>query len=88
MLQHYNAYEIFQLWTLYLDEYSKNNVSNSENINITINILLEFWCKVTPCILQLLTHRKVVSILIGNTYLLKTIGGICKIMVKLELYHF
>lgn len=50
-----------QLWTVYLEEISKNNPSNLESYNITMNILLEFWGKVTPSILQLVSTTKVVD---------------------------
>lgn len=50
-----------QLWTMYLEELSKNNASNSEGHNVTMNILLEFWGKITPCILQLVSYSKAVS---------------------------
>lgn len=46
---------------MYLEELSKNNPSNSEGHNITMNVLLEFWGKTTPCILQLVSYSKVVS---------------------------
>jgi hypothetical protein len=52
---------MFQLWTMYLEELSKNNASNSEGHNVTINILIEFWGKITPCILQLVSYSKAVS---------------------------
>lgn len=51
-----------QLWTVYLEEISQNNASNSESHNVTMNILLEFWGKVTPCILKLVSTSRVVSI--------------------------
>lgn len=44
---------------MYLEELSKNP-SNNEG-HITMNILLEFWGKITPCILQLVEYSKVVS---------------------------
>lgn len=46
---------------MYLEEVSKNNPSNSEGHNVTMNILLEFWGKITPCILQLISYSSVVS---------------------------
>jgi len=46
---------------MYLEELSKNNASNSEGHNVTINILIEFWGKITPCILQLVSYSKAVS---------------------------
>lgn len=45
---------------MYLEELSKNNPSNSEGHNVTMNILLEFWGKITPRILQLVGYSKVV----------------------------
>lgn len=47
---------------MYLEELSKNNTSNSESHNVTMNILLEFWGKITPCILQLVSYSKAVRI--------------------------
>jgi len=47
---------------MYLEELSKNNASNSEGHNVTINILIEFWGKITPCILQLVSYSKAVSL--------------------------
>lgn len=55
-----NTYK-FQLWTVYLEEVSKHNLTSSETHNVTMSILLDFWGKVTPCVLQLVSHSKVVS---------------------------
>ncbi|XP_012272273.1 protein unc-79 homolog [Orussus abietinus] len=57
----FHAFILCQLWTVYLEELSKNNASNTEGHNVTLNILLDFWGKITPCILQLVFHSKVLA---------------------------
>ncbi|XP_076284317.1 UNC-79 domain-containing protein isoform X2 [Lasioglossum baleicum] len=54
----FHAFILCQLWTMYLEELSKNNPSNSEGHNLTMNMLLEFWGKITPCILHLVGCSK------------------------------
>lgn len=58
----FHAFTLCQLWTVYLEQISNTSAPSSEAHNITMGILLEFWAKVTPCILQLVSHSKVVSI--------------------------
>nr|XP_012153958.1 PREDICTED: protein unc-79 homolog [Megachile rotundata] len=65
----FHAFILCQLWTMYLEELSKNNPSNSEGHNITMNILLEFWGKITPCILQLVGHSKVLAEMVNLHFL-------------------
>nr|CAD7567210.1 unnamed protein product [Timema californicum] len=48
-----------ELWTVYLEQSASNNLPSSEAHTITMGILLDFWGKVTPCILQLVAHSKV-----------------------------
>ncbi|KZC06519.1 Protein unc-79 like protein [Dufourea novaeangliae] len=57
------------LWTMYLEELSKNNPSNSEGHNVTMNILLEFWGKITPCILQLVDYNRVLAEMVNLHFL-------------------
>lgn len=45
---------------MYLEEVSKSNPSNSESHNLTMSIVMEFWGKITPNILQLASYSKAV----------------------------
>ncbi|XP_015191031.1 PREDICTED: protein unc-79 homolog isoform X6 [Polistes dominula] len=65
----FHAFILCQLWTMYLEELSKNNSSNSENQNITMNTLLEFWAKITPCILQLVSCSKILAEMVNLHFL-------------------
>ncbi|KAK9304372.1 hypothetical protein QLX08_004330 [Tetragonisca angustula] len=65
----FHAFILCQLWTMYLEELSKNNPSNSDSHNTTMNILLEFWGKITPCILQLVGFSKVLAEMVNLHFL-------------------
>ncbi|XP_076762508.1 UNC-79 domain-containing protein isoform X3 [Xylocopa sonorina] len=65
----FHAFILCQLWTMYLEELSKNHPSNSENHNTTMNILLDFWGKTTPCILQLVEYSKVLAEMVNLHFL-------------------
>lgn len=56
----FHAFTLCQLWSIYLEQISYMSAPSSEQHNITMAILLEFWGKVTPCILQLVSSSKVV----------------------------
>uniref|UniRef100_A0A182SY25 Uncharacterized protein n=1 Tax=Anopheles maculatus TaxID=74869 RepID=A0A182SY25_9DIPT len=47
-----------QLWTVYLEQVANLAAISSEAYNTTLSVLFEFWAKVTPCILQLVSHSK------------------------------
>ncbi|XP_067614407.1 protein unc-79 homolog isoform X4 [Eurosta solidaginis] len=49
----FHAFTLCQLWTVYLEHFARTT-SNAEGN--TIGVLFEFWAKVTPCILQLVSH--------------------------------
>ncbi|XP_063983209.1 protein unc-79 homolog isoform X2 [Diachasmimorpha longicaudata] len=65
----FHAFILCQLWTVYLEEISKNNSSNSESYNVTMNILVEFWGKVTPSVLQLVATSKVLAEMVNLHFL-------------------
>lgn len=56
----FHAFTLCQLWSVYLEQISYLNAPSSEPHNITMAILIEFWGKVTPCILSLVSSSKVV----------------------------
>ncbi|XP_074099660.1 UNC-79 domain-containing protein isoform X1 [Cotesia typhae] len=65
----FHAFILCQLWTIYLEEISRSNAANSEIYNVTMNILLEFWGKVTPNILQLVSTSKVLAEMVNLHFL-------------------
>ncbi|XP_055629586.1 protein unc-79 homolog isoform X2 [Toxorhynchites rutilus septentrionalis] len=54
----FHAFTLCQLWTLYLEQIACATTPSTESHNVTMAILFEFWAKVTPCILQLVSHSK------------------------------
>ena len=50
-----------KLWTMYCEEAALLTAPHSEAKKYASGIILEFWGRVTPGILQLLSHSKVVS---------------------------
>lgn len=57
----FHAFTLCQLWSVYLEQISYLTAPSSDPHNITMAILIEFWGKVTPCILSLVSSSKVVS---------------------------
>jgi hypothetical protein len=58
----FHTFILCQLWTVYLEQSLNTNMPVTEAYNVTMNILFEFWGKVTPCILQLIQQSKMVRI--------------------------
>ncbi|XP_012267707.2 protein unc-79 homolog isoform X12 [Athalia rosae] len=65
----FHTFILCQLWTVYLEEVSKHNSTSSETHNVTMSILLDFWGKVTPCVLQLVAHSKVLAEMVNLHFL-------------------
>ncbi|KAL5284179.1 UNC79 family protein [Megaselia abdita] len=55
----FHAFTLCQLWTVYLEQISLTFPPNSEQHNVTMGILFEFWTKVTPTILQLVSQSPI-----------------------------
>ncbi|XP_063709308.1 protein unc-79 homolog isoform X4 [Culicoides brevitarsis] len=58
MSSFFHVFTLCQLWTVYLEQIANASSPASEAHNITMSILFEFWAKVTPCILQLISTAK------------------------------
>lgn len=56
----FHAFTLCQLWTLYLEQLSYFN----NNDTLALSILFEFWVKVTPCLLQLISNAKLSEMVI------------------------
>ncbi|KAL0819173.1 hypothetical protein ABMA28_008426 [Loxostege sticticalis] len=57
----FHAFILCQLWTLYLEELANSSTPSSEPHNTTVCILLEFWCKLVPSILQVTVQSKLLA---------------------------
>lgn len=59
----FHAFIFAQLWTVYCEQSAvATNVQSQNEFSFTaILTALEFWSRVTPSILQLMAHNKVVS---------------------------
>ena len=57
----FHAFILCQLWTVYL-EHNQPQTTTREEALLAPAILLDFWVKVTPGILQLVSHSKVGSL--------------------------
>lgn len=58
----FHAFTLCQLWSVYLEQISYLQAPSSDPHKITMSILIEFWGKVTPCILSLVSSSKVVCL--------------------------
>uniref|UniRef100_A0A1I8BP04 Ras-GAP domain-containing protein n=1 Tax=Meloidogyne hapla TaxID=6305 RepID=A0A1I8BP04_MELHA len=57
----FHAFHLCQLWTIYCEQTATSSRSE-EMVAKTMQQLLDFWARVTPAILQLLSHSKVVPL--------------------------
>ena len=51
----------FKLWTMYCESYAGQHSPGSENYITSHSVIMDFWGRVTPGVLQLLSHSQVVS---------------------------
>ena len=54
----FHSFILSQLWTVYLEYVTPTGNTKEEQL-LAPSILLDFWVKVTPGILQLVSHSKV-----------------------------
>ncbi|XP_045481676.1 protein unc-79 homolog isoform X1 [Harmonia axyridis] len=65
----FHTFILCQLWTIYLEQGLTNHLPSTEAYTVTMNILFDFWAKVTPCILQLVQHSKMLSEIVSLHFL-------------------
>ncbi|XP_049954031.1 protein unc-79 homolog [Schistocerca serialis cubense] len=65
----FHAFILCQLWTVYLEQIASHNLPSSEAHSLTMSILFDFWGKVTPCILHLVAHSKVLAEMVNLHFL-------------------
>lgn len=57
----FHTFILCQLWTIYLEQSLNAHMPLTDAYNVTMNILFDFWGKVTPCILQLVQQSRIVN---------------------------
>uniref|UniRef100_A0A1B6C403 Protein unc-79 homolog n=1 Tax=Clastoptera arizonana TaxID=38151 RepID=A0A1B6C403_9HEMI len=65
----FHAFVLCQLWTVYLEQGASSNLPSSEQHATTMSILFDFWGKITPCILQLVSHSKALAEMVNLHFL-------------------
>ena len=64
----FHAFILSQLWTVYLEQVTPAG-NTKEELLLAPSILLDFWVKVTPGILQLVSHSKVLAEMVNLHFL-------------------
>ncbi|ERL94236.1 hypothetical protein D910_11517, partial [Dendroctonus ponderosae] len=65
----FHAFILCQLWTVYLEQSLGQHLPITEAYNVTMNILFDFWGKVTPSILQLVQQSRSLSEIVSLHFL-------------------
>lgn len=58
----FHAFILCQLWTLYLEQLCSVSTPAGDAYYTTVCVLLDFWCKLVPSILQVTAQSKLVSL--------------------------
>uniref|UniRef100_A0A914CGD5 Uncoordinated protein 79 n=1 Tax=Acrobeloides nanus TaxID=290746 RepID=A0A914CGD5_9BILA len=80
----FHAFHLCQLWTVYCEQAS---ISNEMIGNSAIDQALDFWARVTPAILQLFSHSKVLADMV-NSHFITMVQALqrCNSAVLCQLY--
>nr|CAD2134462.1 unnamed protein product [Meloidogyne enterolobii] len=70
----FHAFHLCQLWTIYCEQTATSSRSE-EMVAKTMQQLLDFWARVTPAILQLLSHSKVLADMV-NLHFVNTLQAL------------
>uniref|UniRef100_A0A915IDA1 Uncoordinated protein 79 n=1 Tax=Romanomermis culicivorax TaxID=13658 RepID=A0A915IDA1_ROMCU len=70
----FHAFHLCQLWTVYCEEICSRNPETDLAKNAGV-VVAEFWARITPAILQLLSHSKVLADMV-NLHFLNTVEAL------------
>ncbi|XP_060537394.1 protein unc-79 homolog isoform X2 [Cylas formicarius] len=65
----FHTFILCQLWTIYLEQSLNQHIPITDAYNVTMNVLFDFWGKVTPCILQLVQQSSKFSEIVSLHFL-------------------
>ncbi|XP_006811597.2 LOW QUALITY PROTEIN: protein unc-79 homolog [Saccoglossus kowalevskii] len=65
----FHAFILCQLWTMYCEQSASSSSANSELHSVASLTIMDFWGRVTPGILQLLSHSKVLAEMVNLHFL-------------------
>ncbi|PIK34598.1 hypothetical protein BSL78_28574 [Apostichopus japonicus] len=65
----FHAFILCQLWTMYCEQIASINAAGSEHHSSAMLSIMDFWGRVTPGVLQLLSHTKVLADMVNLHFL-------------------
>ncbi|XP_022099411.1 protein unc-79 homolog isoform X2 [Acanthaster planci] len=65
----FHAFILCQLWTMYCEQMASINPPQSDQHNTAMMSVMDFWGRVTPGVLQLLSHSKVLADMVNLHFL-------------------
>ncbi|CEF65747.1 Protein unc-79 homolog [Strongyloides ratti] len=82
----FHAFHLCQIWTVYCEQHAIT-CNSSDVATKTMNYILDFWSRVTPAILQLLSHSKVLADMV-NLHFVNTMQALQQVnsAVLCQLY--
>uniref|UniRef100_A0A914HRQ7 Uncharacterized protein n=1 Tax=Globodera rostochiensis TaxID=31243 RepID=A0A914HRQ7_GLORO len=82
----FHAFHLCQLWTIYCEQ-TAATCRSEETLQRTMQQILDFWARVTPAILQLLCHSKVLADMV-NLHFVNTLQALQQVnsAVLCQLY--
>ncbi|XP_033647940.1 protein unc-79 homolog [Asterias rubens] len=65
----FHAFILCQLWTMYCEQMASISAPQSDQHTAAMMSVMDFWCRVTPGVLQLLSHSKVLADMVNLHFL-------------------
>jgi hypothetical protein len=65
----FHAFLLCQLWTMYCENICSQHAANSEQYQFCQSTLDDFWAKITPGVLRLVGHSRVMSEMVSTHFL-------------------